>query len=91
MIAESLRSHCERLSATFWSTLRDPSRRHGARFLAGMAPQNEPERSLLDQSADDEFLVTQLLNSKPDDQRECAASEADCRSTNADPAEEIRR
>ena len=70
VIAESLRSHCERLSATFWSTLRDPSQSPRRRFLAGMAlARYEPERPLWT-NVDHEFLVTQLLNSNPDDQRE---------------------
>src|SRR5262249_36337565 len=46
VIAESLRSHCQRLSATFWSTLRDPSQLPLRRFLAGIAlARYEPERS----------------------------------------------
>jgi formylglycine-generating enzyme required for sulfatase activity/tRNA A-37 threonylcarbamoyl transferase component Bud32 len=70
VIAESLRSHCERLSATFWSTLRDPSQLPRRRFLAGMAlARYEPERSRWT-DVDDEFLATQLINSKPDDQRD---------------------
>jgi formylglycine-generating enzyme required for sulfatase activity/tRNA A-37 threonylcarbamoyl transferase component Bud32 len=73
VIAESLRSHCERLSASFWSALRDPAQLPRRRFLAGMAlARYEPERSRWT-DFDTEFLATQLLDSKPDDQRDLRA------------------
>jgi tRNA A-37 threonylcarbamoyl transferase component Bud32 len=58
VIVESLRSHCERLSATFWSTLRDPSQSPRRRFLAGMALARYESESSLWTNVDHEFLVT---------------------------------
>src|SRR5262249_12250322 len=70
VIAESLRSHRERLSPTFWSMLRDRSLSPRRRFLAGMAlARYEPESSRWT-DVDDEFLAIQLLNSNQDDQRD---------------------
>jgi formylglycine-generating enzyme required for sulfatase activity len=70
VIAEALRSHCGRLSPTFWSELREPSQLPRRRFLAGMALARYEPQSALWTDVDEEFLVAQLLNSKPDDQRE---------------------
>ncbi|MBN1853601.1 MAG: serine/threonine-protein kinase, partial [Pirellulales bacterium] len=70
VIRNSLRSHKAKLVGKLWTTLRKNTERPECRFHAGMALADYARNAKEWAETDTDFLVSQLLNSNPDYQRD---------------------